>query len=101
MSKLHKIGPLKSYMEATTTGRVDQLWTKEKCSCHSQHMLGKVKTAGQGCGLRASSGGSLECQLKPWDSQHIVARHMSAVLIWTKFRQDFALRVDDSPKSKK
>ena len=53
-------------MEATTTGQVDQLWTNEKCSSHSWPLLGKVKTVGQGCGLHASSGGSLECQLKPY-----------------------------------
>ena len=74
LSKLHDIELLKSYMEATTTRRVDQLWTKEDCSSHSQNILGKVKTACQGCGLHDSSGGSLEWQLKPWDSQHIVPR---------------------------
>ena len=41
--KLHETEPLKSYMEATTTGQVDQLWTREDCSRHSQHILGKVK----------------------------------------------------------
>ena len=70
--QLYKIESLKSFMEATTTGQVDQLWTKEKCSSHPQPLLGKVKTAGQGCGLHASSRGSLECQMKLWDSQHIV-----------------------------
>ena len=45
LSKLHEIEPLKSYMEATTTRRVDQLWTKEDCSSHSQHILGEMKTA--------------------------------------------------------
>ena len=35
-------------MEATTTGRVDQLWTKEKCSSHPQHLLGKEKNSWPG-----------------------------------------------------
>ena len=35
-SKLHEIEQFKSYMEATTTKRVDQLWTKEDCSTQSQ-----------------------------------------------------------------
>ena len=39
---------------------------------HGQPLLGKVKTAGQGYGFRASSEGSLEWQLKTWDSQRIV-----------------------------
>ena len=59
-SKLHEVEPFKSYMEATTAGRDDQLWTKRDCSSHPQPLLGKVKTAVQGCGLRAFSGGSLE-----------------------------------------
>ena len=46
--QLYKIESLKSYMEATTTGRVDQLWTKEKCSSHPQHLLGKVKNSWPG-----------------------------------------------------
>ena len=62
--KLHEIEHFRSNMEVTTTGQVDQLLTKEEFSNYSQHILGKVKTAGQGCGLHASSGGSLECQLK-------------------------------------
>ena len=45
--KLHEIEPLQSYMEATTTGGVDHLWTKEECSSHGQYILGKVKTSGQ------------------------------------------------------
>ena len=53
----------------TTDGWVDQLWTKGICSSHPWPLLGKVKTAGQGCGFRASSGRSLEWHLKPWDSQ--------------------------------
>ena len=72
LSKLHDIESLKRYLEGTTTGRVDQLWTKKECSSHTEFLLGKVQTACQGCGLRTSSGGSLEWQLKPWDSQHIV-----------------------------
>ena len=59
LQKLHEIEPLKGYMEATTSGQVDQLRTKEECSNYSQHILGKVKTAGEGCGLQASSGCSL------------------------------------------
>ena len=55
LSRLHEIEPLKSYMEATTTGRIDQLWTNKECSSNSQHRVGKVKTASQGCGLSASS----------------------------------------------
>ena len=43
LSKLHEIEPLKGYMEATTTGRVDQLLTKEVCSSHSQPILEKVR----------------------------------------------------------
>ena len=54
LSNLHKIEPLKRVMEATTSGRVDQLWTKEKCPSHPWHLLGKLKTAGQGCGLHHS-----------------------------------------------
>ena len=65
LSKLHEIEPLKSYMKTTTAGRVDQLWTKGECSIYPQPLLGKVKSAGQGCGLHASSEGSLEWQLKP------------------------------------
>ena len=40
LSKLHKIEPCTSYMEATTAGWVDQLWTKEICSSHPQPLLG-------------------------------------------------------------
>ena len=61
-----EIEPFKSYTKATTAGRVDQLWTKRNCSSHPLPLLGKVKTADQGCGFRASSGGSFEKQLKPW-----------------------------------
>ena len=32
LSKLHAIEPFKSYMEATSAGWVDQLWTKRICS---------------------------------------------------------------------
>ena len=60
LRKLHKIERLKIHMDSTTTGRVDQLWKKEECSSHPKHILGKVKTTSQCCGLRASSGGSLE-----------------------------------------
>ena len=50
-----------------------QDWAIEKLpGSHWQPLLGKVKTAGQGCGFCASSGGSLEWQLKPWNSQLIV-----------------------------
>ena len=49
--KLHKFEPLKSCPEAINS--------------HQQPLLGKVKTAGQGYGFRASLGGSLEWQLKP------------------------------------
>ena len=39
-------------------------WTKGDCSSHSQLLLEKVKTDGQGCGFRAPQGGSLLWQLK-------------------------------------
>ena len=42
-------------------------WAIEKLpGSHHLPLLGKVKTAGQSCGFRASSGGSLKLQLKPW-----------------------------------
>ena len=41
-----------------------------------------MKTAGQGCGFCASSGGSLEWQLKPWDSQ-------LTVCYWRNFEVSF------------
>ena len=63
LGKLHEIEPFQSYMEATTDGRHNQLWSKGKCWSHPHPLLGKLKTAGQSCGLCASSGGSLECQL--------------------------------------
>ena len=44
LSKLLEIEPFKSYMEATTAGRVDQLWTKGDYSSHPQHLLRKVKS---------------------------------------------------------
>ena len=36
LSKLHVIVPFKSYMEATTYGQVDQLWTKVECCSHTR-----------------------------------------------------------------
>ena len=76
---LHEIEPFKRYMKATTgyrfrdtAGQVDQLWTEGECCSHPQHILGKVKTSGQGCGFCAPSGGSLRCQLKPRDSHPTV-----------------------------
>ena len=61
--------PFKSYTEVTIAGWVDKHLDKENVLQPSSAYLGKMKTAGQGCGFRASSGGSLEWQLKPWDSQ--------------------------------
>ena len=44
-------------------------WAIEKLpGSHHWPLLGKVKTAGQSCGFRASSGGSLQWQLQPPDS---------------------------------
>ena len=48
LSKLHEIKTFKSYIEATTAGLFDQLWTKGICSSHPRPLLGKVKTTGQG-----------------------------------------------------
>ena len=36
LSKLNVILPFKSYMEATTSGKVDQLWTKVECCSHTR-----------------------------------------------------------------
>ena len=36
LSKLHVIEPFKRYMEATTSGQVDQLWTKVECCSHTR-----------------------------------------------------------------
>ena len=47
--------------------------TKGDCSGHPQPLLGKVKTAGQGCGLPAFSGGSLERQRKPNHRMSVLA----------------------------
>ena len=70
LSKLHEIVPSKSCMETTTAGWVDHLWTKRIFSSHPLPLLGKVKTAGQGCDLPCSSWlRRLKRQLKPWDSQ--------------------------------
>ena len=81
MSKLYQIEPFKSYMEATTAGWVDQLWIKGDCSSHSQPLIGKVETAGQSCGFRASSGGLLAWQLKPQDYQLIVTHLMRKLFV--------------------
>ena len=44
-------------------------WAIEKLpGSHHWPLLGKVKTAGQSCGFRASSGGSLQWQLQATDS---------------------------------
>ena len=56
-------------------------WAIEKS--HGSHHLplqGKMKTAGQNSGFRASSGGSVEWQLKPWDSHLTVCNKPSRVL---------------------
>ena len=50
-------------------------WAIEKLpGSHHPPLLGKVKTAGQSSGFRASLGGSPELQLKPWDSHLTVTR---------------------------
>ena len=36
LSKLHVIVPFKSYMEETTSGQVDQLWTNIECFNHTK-----------------------------------------------------------------
>ena len=36
LSKLHVIEPFKSYMEATPSVQVDQLWTKVECYSHTR-----------------------------------------------------------------
>ena len=53
LSKVHEVEPFKRYIEATTAGQ-DQVWTKGNCSSPPEPLLGKVKTAGRGCGLCAS-----------------------------------------------
>ena len=65
LSNTQEIELLTNYMQANTAERVDQLWTKGECSFYPQSLLGKAKSAGQGCGLHASSEGLLELQLKP------------------------------------
>ena len=54
------ISSCRKLWEATIAGRVDQLWKKRECSIYLQPLLGKVKLAGKGWGLHASSKGSLE-----------------------------------------
>ena len=61
LDKLHEIEPLKIHMEATTIGGVDQLWTKEECYSHSQHILGKVKIVARAVATREPVG--LHCYM--------------------------------------
>ena len=64
--------------EVFQIGRCTKLIHSKLLGSHQQPLLGKVKTAGQGCGFRASSGGSLKWQLKPGDSQLVLLTKLKA-----------------------